>query len=112
MEQRVADNDAGLIVGRVGKTRPGNRVADRVDATGARPHPPIDLDAVAAITHAGTVEIEIRGARLAAGSDQQMRAFDPALTAVLLDDQRDPGTVRLGPLYSGSLFGSHPLPPA
>ena len=45
-EQRVPDDEAGVIVGGVGELRPASGVADGIDALVAGPEPAVDHDAV------------------------------------------------------------------
>ena len=76
-EQRVPDHQAGVIIGGMGELQlAGGGIADGVDAAVAGLELAVDGDAGVVVAHAGGFEAETVERRLAAGGDQQMRAFD------------------------------------
>ena len=78
-EQRVPDDEPGLVNGDVGEFRPARDVADRVDALVAGAQLLVDGDAVRLVADAGGIESEILDVRPASRGDQEMRAFDRLL---------------------------------
>ena len=76
-EQHVPDHDAGVVAGDVGELRPAGHVADREDAAVGGAETGVGLDALGRELDAGGFEAEAVDIGLAAGGDQQVRAFDP-----------------------------------
>ncbi len=77
IEERIADDDAGVIAGHVRELEAASNVADGKDALVGRAQPVIDLDAGRAIFDVCRLEPEADDVGTAPRGDEQMRAFDP-----------------------------------
>src|SRR5208282_4675477 len=75
-EQRVADHDAGMIEGDVGKLRPAGDVADGKGPAVCRAQLCIDGNTLCGRSNSGRREIERLDRRAPSRGDQQMRARD------------------------------------
>ena len=83
-EERVADDDAGVIAGHVGELIAAGHVADGEDLAVAGAQPPVDDDPARGVVDLRRLQAQAVDVGPAAGGDQQMGALDlPGLAAVL-----------------------------
>src|ERR1700730_1616785 len=76
-EQRVPDDDSGMIESDVSELRPAGDIADRKSPAVGGAQPRIDRDALRGRHNSGGRKIECLGVRPPPRSDQEMRAGDP-----------------------------------
>ena len=89
-EQRVADDDAGVIAGDMGELRPARDIADGIDAAVGGAQAPVDDERAALVRRdPGLVEVEPGEVGAPPGRDQQMRALDALLAGAVGDDGDD-----------------------
>src|SRR6266851_6842672 len=89
-EQRVANDDAGVVAGDVRELRPARRIADGIDASVGGAQPGVNDESAALVRpDPGLVEVEAGQIGAAAGRHQDMRAFDPPLAGAVLEHDGD-----------------------
>ena len=88
-EQRILDDDAGVIIGEMGEFRAADHVADRIDAAIRGLELLVHLDAVLGELDAGAIEAQRFDVRFAAGGDEEMRSLDDGGLAVLVEMHGD-----------------------
>jgi hypothetical protein len=113
-EQRVADDDAGVIAGHVRELVRAGDIADRVDAAVRRAQMRVDLDAIRRMLHARRVEIQILHIGPAPRRDEQMRAGNPPFGSAVIDNHDRFGAgfdpLHLGAFEQGHAVTAHPAP--
>ena len=78
-EQRVADDEPGVITRHMGELQPARHIANRIDFVVAGLQANVDGDALFREGNSSRLQIEFLDIGLASGGDQQMRAMDGAV---------------------------------
>src|SRR5262245_2547274 len=109
-EQRVSDDEPGVVVRKMGELPHAGDVADGIDAPVRGLEPLINCDAVAVVLDAGLFQPETLGVGAAAGRDQEMAALDGLLGIAVADDHLDLRAIALDADDRDAAAKIHALP--
>src|SRR5262245_49365638 len=101
-EQRVPDDEAGMVVGEMGELPAAHDVADGVDPRVRGLEPLVDEDPIAISGDAGALEGEIVGIGASAGRDQEMARRERLLAVAVAYHDLDRG-IRRGDADDGGV---------